>query len=394
MAELTSYIAPNKNSIGSIVASWTDLTLETADYNTVTDETSGNQTVTTAELGLKRYWPDWDGEPNLWVDSSAGTLSSNLSKWVIQGCQDIVQMIESTSPQDLDLFTVGKKMGLTNGFYTETGAIKSVTVKDSEGKEYPASKGEFSKSHLYSDLDSIYYAELTNPVWVRHDNRIWVYPFDSNENTHIVYTFDYPRHGAYWTGPDGAVPWTEEQYNSGGFYYPNDDEGGPGYGIPSLHEVEYRELSAVDHYIVMLDGTTSLDVINEGVDAPSPTYEHRIPEKYNVAIALFVAQELMKYRMRTMYKQIPTVADYSGVVSESDSTALSAPEESSDGWEKVRWYVEIDEDPELAQIKMAELNGEQQQFVQRYQWYAAQYKDFATRYQQFFNIETQKKDTK
>ncbi|MBC8225744.1 MAG: hypothetical protein H8E74_01215, partial [Gammaproteobacteria bacterium] len=39
------------------------------------------------------------------------------------------------------------------------------------------------------------------------------------------------------------------------------------------------------------------------------------------------------------------------------------------GWEVVRYYIQDEEDPELAGVKLQELGAEQQQWAMEYKWY-------------------------
>ena len=159
---------------------------------------------------------------------------------------------------------------------------------------------------------------------------------------------------------------------------------------------DIKNLEVVDHYIVMANSTEA-DEVNDivGEDLFDIGYDRtlRVPEKYNVAIALFVAIELMRYRKRVLWDKLPPVKDYTQNTVDDSSYTYSDALEASDGWEKVRWYIEKDEDSELTQIKIASLNGEQQKFVLDYQWYQNTEAELVQKYQQFFSVETQKKDS-
>ena len=59
------------------------------------------------------------------------------------------------------------------------------------------------------------------------------------------------------------------------------------------------------------------------------------------------------------------------VHSDQDGT-YSASSSSSQGWEKVRDYIQSDEDVELSGASLSSLSSEMQQFVVEYQWYEKQ----------------------
>ena len=269
----------------------------------------------------------------------------------------------------------------------ETGAINNIVLYEiATQKHFQAFHGHKKNRHKYSDPNSIYYAEKESPVWFLDEGKIWVYPFDSTLYMVEVFTFDYPRHGVTWSG---TASWIASDYDEDSSKWPvNDDTGGPGYGAPQFAidtTAVYSPLSAIHNWVVMKDEMTN-DPSGGIYNLPTPQFDERIPEKYNQGIAIYVAKELIKYRMRKLHEALPQMADYSGT--------QSAPPSSADGWERVRWYIEQDEDTELAQIKMAELNGEQQQVLTKYQWYQQQAEILNNKYKQFYGGETQKKGAK
>ena len=381
MASKTNYIAPSPLSIGSIVASLTDLSIDkTSPWDTeVTSEG-------TYELTMKRYWSD-DTQLGVWKDSIAGSLATELTTWTQQGAQEMVQILEASNPLDLELFTVKRRMGINGSKLLETGAINNIVLYEiATQKHFQAFHGHKKNRHKYSDPNSIYYAEKESPVWFLDEGKIWVYPFDSTLYMVEVFTFDYPRHGVTWSG---TASWIASDYDEDSSKWPvNDDTGGPGYGAPQFAidtTAVYSPLSAIHNWVAMKDEMTN-DPSGGIYNLPTPQFDERIPEKYNQGIAIYVAKELIKYRMRKLHEALPQMADYSGTQSD--------PPSSADGWERVRWYIEQDEDTELAQIKMAELNGEQQQVLTKYQWYQQQAEILNNKYKQFYGGETQKKGAK
>tara|TARA_R110002020_G_scaffold128392_4_gene287764 strand:+ start:1370 stop:2452 length:1083 start_codon:yes stop_codon:yes gene_type:complete len=357
----TVYYKPRKNTIGALVSSWTDLTVPDEDNVSYLVDPEKELQVK-VDITVDPH----DGEVFHKTQWSDGSLHDSLDAWTIQGAQDIIQMLEMTNPRDLELFVVPRTMS-QNGLVLETNSVSGVELyKSGNQTYYPAVKGHKKHMHQYKASDSLYFATIESPIWFMDQGKVHVFPFDTTLYNYYVWTLDYPTHGAYWTS-------TVEDDD----YVPNPP--------PSERDGTYttRELCAIDDYIVLQDNIFQ-DWVNDNVHVESPNANYRVPEKYNTAIALYVGIQLMGYRKRGMWKKLPPTVDYNATQEEAD--------QASAGWEKVRWYVEQDEDSELVQMKIAELNGEQQKFVLDYQWYDATEKELTQRYQQFFQIETQKKD--
>ena len=62
----------------------------------------------------------------------------------------------------------------------------------------------------------------------------------------------------------------------------------------------------------------------------------------------------------------------SSIVHSDQDGSYSASSSSSQGWEKVRDYIQSDEDVELSGASLSSLSSEMQQFVVEYQWYEKQ----------------------
>ena len=367
------YYRPLNRSIAGLVASWTDLVLPSvADAGHSTEDSSWECSVkvdtTTENVGFTHKL------------SGAGTLISELNGWTYQACQDIIQMLEMTNPRDLSLFAVPRKI-LDICTVLESNSVLGAYGENNLGVRYPAIKGHRKDAHKYLNSNSILYATSESPVWYMDSNKIFIAPSQAATMTFYVETVDYPTKAMYWSNSlDNSLAYNETYYTM------SNSKGG---------EVT-KNLEVVDHYIVMANSTEA-DEVNDivGEDLFDIGYDRtlRVPEKYNVAIALFVAIELMRYRKRVLWDKLPPVKDYTQNTVDDSSYTYSDALEASDGWEKVRWYIEKDEDSELTQIKIASLNGEQQKFVLDYQWYQNTEAELVQKYQQFFSIETQKKDS-
>ena len=366
------YYRPLNRSIAGLVASWTDLVLPSV--------TSTGHDSDTSECSVK-VTTTGDAAPYTHALEGDGSLISELNGWTYQACQDIIQMLEMTNPRDLSLFAVPRKI-LDTGTVLESNSVLGAYGQNNLGVRYPAIKGHRKDAHKYLNSNSILYATAESPVWYMDSNKIFIAPSQAATMTFYVETVDYPTKAMYWSNSlDDTLDYSETYYTM------HDGKGS---------EVT-KNLEVVDHYIVMANSTEA-DEVNDTVTGALFDIGHdrklRVPEKYNVAIALFVAIELMRYRKRVLWDKLPPVKDYTqNTVDSGSSYTYADAQENSDGWEKVRWYIEKDEDSELTQIKIASLNGEQQKFVLDYQWYQNTEAELVQKYQQFFSIETQKKDS-
>ena len=109
-----------------------------------------------------------------------------------------------------------------------------------------------------------------------------------------------------------------------------------------------------------------------------------MPDTYLSGLVYGVSSRLLAKRMLDMQKQIPSLDDYSTL---TEDNAQFTESETSDGWQKVRYYIESEEDAELAGLKMSELNGQQQAWVLKYQWYGQQKQLVDSQYISIFNAQ-------
>ena len=104
------------------------------------------------------------------------------------------------------------------------------------------------------------------------------------------------------------------------------------------------------------------------------------PAEWYRAVILYAAKKLCDKKLMDMRDKLATLSDsYDGGHSE--------PAEASQGWEKVRYYIEDDEDVELAGSKAQAMSGEQQQFALDYKWLQSQRQIIAQEYDQMFQFE-------
>ena len=113
------------------------------------------------------------------------------------------------------------------------------------------------------------------------------------------------------------------------------------------------------------------------------------PAQYNEAIPLYCAIRILMHRQSDMTNLLAKHSDSDAEYTDTDGAPLSQQEyealTSNDGWEVVRYLVETAEDPELANAKMAQISGEQQQFVTEYQWIGTQLPQLQGQYDRVIN---------
>jgi len=86
-----------------------------------------------------------------------------------------------------------------------------------------------------------------------------------------------------------------------------------------------------------------------------------IPQDYCIYIVLYTAIKLVEIQLSNMNDGLSTMID--------EDNASAAPSGSAGGWDVVRYYIQDEEDMELASAKLQELSAEQQQWTLEYQWY-------------------------
>ena len=94
------------------------------------------------------------------------------------------------------------------------------------------------------------------------------------------------------------------------------------------------------------------------------------PDEAEYLVVLYASCKVLQNKMSEMQASI-VHSDQDGTYTAPTNLNLSTPT-GSQGWEQVRHWIEREEDNELAQIQIAALSGELQQFVTEYQWYQGQ----------------------
>ena len=271
---------------------------------------------------------------------SKGSLSGYIDRWLDESFVDIFRKVETLSPSNLFEFNIplvlqSSPFKLAGGAYD--GAFIYLTTDDT--KKYAALRGDINKFYEYNDPNSIYKASLNTPVHIVKGDELHYFP-NTNYYAEIEYR-NVPTQGIVYYIP-GDITTTVPG-----------DPGSAFYGATAEY-VDYP-LAACHTFYIHANVNTATDMVNSSQLWPA----HYLP-----ASVYFVAARLLQKRMLDMVAKLPTQDDYSGTLANQD--------EDSEGWVKVRYYVEDEEDSELAGLKMSELNGQQQEWILKYQWYGQQ----------------------
>ena len=96
------------------------------------------------------------------------------------------------------------------------------------------------------------------------------------------------------------------------------------------------------------------------------------PDEVEYIVVLYAACKALQSTMGGMQASI-VHSDQDGTYTAPTSLDVSGGT-GSQGWEQVRYWLEVEEDTEMSGATMSSLSGEMQQFVTEYQWYQGQYK--------------------
>ena len=120
-------------------------------------------------------------------------------------------------------------------------------------------------------------------------------------------------------------------------------------------------------YVYPASGIVSVDAIvfDEAINISSDYDLANCPKELYQIPLLYTAKFLLLYKMTLLQAKLPELSD------SSDGTYAEASA-SSQGFEKIRDYIENEEDSELAQIKLQAITGENQSLNQEYQWLQGQ----------------------
>jgi len=99
------------------------------------------------------------------------------------------------------------------------------------------------------------------------------------------------------------------------------------------------------------------------VDVSAVSAIVNFPDEAEYLVVLYVAVKVLQNKMNEMNASI--------IHSDQDGS-YSATSSSSQGWDKVRDWLETEEDSEMSQATAQALSAEMQQFIAEYQWYQGQ----------------------
>ena len=112
--------------------------------------------------------------------------------------------------------------------------------------------------------------------------------------------------------------------------------------------------------------TKTADV--ETLNFPSVAYGDsaitKFPDDAEYLVVIYAAIKSLQAALSAYQSKIPVHSDQDGTFTSSNT--------SSQGWEKVRFLLESEEDTELSSATVQSLSSEMQQFVQEYNFYQAQ----------------------
>jgi len=279
---------------------------------------------------IQRYAGNLKGD---WFSPVDHDLLTKCNSWLVEGIRDLVKRATNVDASLAIKFSVDKSdyTATTTGdatgrYYTpydsdSYGDVLQIYLKDTTTKKkYMANQVSRLGEAYLGDTNSIYYATKESPSW-----------FPAGLSVHV---------------------------------YPND------VGTTAGFIQVYYDTSV----------TTASDAIAN------------FPADYYIFPVLFTAKQVLKYKLSAMRDRLPDVPNYDGYAlpvatasADASSTGVnetvtqastvdgysqtnSQATDYNEGWNAVRWYIENEEDLEIASAKMNELNAEQQVFATDYQW--------------------------
>ena len=357
---LTLPVAVPKNCIADKVSGYTDLDL----------------TVSTGEYYLDTYPEGTEGiNPLQDAFDSFGSLSKEVDQWTELALEDVYRKaLAISSRSDVESFyvksTVSSElfpitMDLISDHY-ET--IARMSLISGEGAVRRAAiRGDFNKIGEYTDGNSIYKASQLTPVWVQTGRSLYAFP-QSTTYLYEILHLARPRYSLTVGVRDVAGGDTATMISSLSDHYNELDVLDSDQLTARLPTI-WRKPAAFAHtFISRAVGESAVFFTWYVADWDSLEAEslYMLPTNLINAVALKVSSLLLSHRMRSMDKDLPEQVDYAALT----STSIAA--DTSHGWERVRFYIEEEEDSELSQMLIGGLNAETQAMVLRYGWYGQQ----------------------
>jgi hypothetical protein len=94
------------------------------------------------------------------------------------------------------------------------------------------------------------------------------------------------------------------------------------------------------------------------------------PDEAEYLVVLYTSIKVLQNKMNEMDLELATNSTNASNDTAADPSEPGAS--GSKGWETVRYYIEEEQDSELANLKISSLNAELQQFITQYNWYQGQ----------------------
>ena len=140
--------------------------------------------------------------------------------------------------------------------------------------------------------------------------------------------------------------------------------------VSDPEEMSYATITDPIYYI----DNNELDVLPDGGSCTYSEVQYPAVAYSADAIAVFPDEAEHLVVLYGAVKSLQNVLGNmnSSIVHSDQDGSYSASSSSSQGWEKVRDYIQSDEDVELSGASLSSLSSEMQQFMLEYQWYEKQ----------------------
>tara|TARA_R100000781_G_C4075806_1_gene126043 strand:+ start:60 stop:752 length:693 start_codon:yes stop_codon:yes gene_type:complete len=111
-----------------------------------------------------------------------------------EGIKEVISNVLKFNPTAGLIFAKESDEQTENGYKVGSGTVYSVVREDGTDEQWREARLiDISKQYLVTDTDSMFYASKYNPVYIRDNNEINVFPVPGESNeSYKVYEIDYP----------------------------------------------------------------------------------------------------------------------------------------------------------------------------------------------------------
>lgn len=358
--------------------------LATLSTNAVTLEgvisTGTQETSTGASFTFKSTFPD---------DTRAGV-------YLAEAYKDVVNKVAASSPDLLSLFGKNIDSGWTNNTYKLEnhyifGVFRKGTVAPANVfkrcRQIPS-----AQKHSVSDELSIYEATEMDPVYFIEDRQLTVIPGAASIIANMSSTNSSGAAGSLYTftlNSDHGLTSSNigDSVLLSGFTQLTDLNGLTTQlkslatnaitleGVISTSTQETSETASFEFTTAGTGqfeflGVGSPDTLSVGYAYPNELISNGsviMPQDFCIYLVLYVAIKLVEVKLSKMNSGLSTMIDETNKGMLPNLTGDTAT--AQNGWEAIRYYIQDEEDVELAGAKLQELNAEQQQWTLEYQWF-------------------------